>query len=240
MSAIPAQVGAPQSPQVNLLPADVEKRRSAGKARRAMLAIVVIFTLMLGGVWYYTTTLHQDAQARQEQEESRTVAKQAELATYSYLPELRAEVDNAVNARAAAGSVDILWADQLIALAGVMPSGTTFENLTISTTTPSAPYTSDGGVFSTPDFGSISFQGRSLTPLDPVALQESLDALPGFERTKIDAVQITDDPDIPDPYWVFSGATRITQYALSGRTETTHEIVPVTEEPSDATTDGEG
>lgn len=238
MSQVPAHVGAPRTPQVNLLPPDVGQRRAAGRARRAMLAMVVLFTLLVGAAWYYTVTLTYDAQDNLTAEEARTPAKRQELDKYAYLPELREKVDTALLARYAIGAVDIVWADQLQALFSAFPDTMTLVSMDIQQTTPSSPQTSGGGVFDVPDFGSITFSATSTVAIDTADLIERINALPGFERSWVDAVELAPDEEGQPVRWAINGATRITEYALSGRTETTHEIVPVEDEPS-ASTDSE-
>jgi len=245
MNNVPAQVGAPKAPQVNLLPPDVGERRAAGRARRMMMVLVAAFTLLVVGAWYYVTTLKQAADDNLTAEESRTPAKQKELASYSYLPALRAQVDQAVLARALAGSTDIIWTDQLQALFSAFPSSMALKTLEISQTGPSSPLTLDGGVFDVPDYGSVTFQATSTVPVDAAALIERLNALPGFERSWVDAVELAPDKDDGVARWSVTGLVRITEFALSGRTETTQKIVPIEESATDQapagdTTDQEG
>lgn len=240
MSQVPASVGAPKSPQVNLLPPDVGQRRAAGRARRAMLGMVVLFTLLVGAAWYYVQTLKYDAEDNLTAEEARTPAKRQELDKYAYLPELRGQVDTALMARYAIGSVDIVWADQLQALFSAFPSSMTLTTMDIQQSTPSAPQTSAGGVFDVPDYGSITFSATSTAPIDTSALIEQINALPGYERTWVDAVELAPEEDGKPVRWSINGVIRITEYALSGRTETTQEIVPVVTVDDQAATESEG
>jgi len=239
MTQVPTNIGAPKSPQVNLLPPDVGQRRAAGRARRAMLAMVVLFTLLVGAAWYYALTLAQDAQDNLTAEEARTPAKRQELDGYAYLPELRKRVDIALEARYVIGSVDIIWADQLQALFGAFPASMSLVTMDIQQSTPSAPQTSGGGVFDVPDYGSITFNATTTAPIDTQALIASIDALPGFERTWVDAVELAPDEEGKPVRWSINGVTRITNYALSGRTETTQEIVPIEDEEPSAETESE-
>ncbi len=230
MSQVPAAVGAPKSPQVNLLPPDVGQRRAAGRARRAMVAMVLLFTLLVAGAWYYALTLTYDAEDNLAAEEARTPAKRQELDSYSYLPELRKQVDIALQARYAIGSVDVVWADQLQALFSAFPSSMTLVTMDIQQSTPSAPQTSGGGVFDVPDYGSITFNATTTDRIDTAALIERINALPGFERTWVDAVELAPDEEGKPVRWAINGVIRITENALSGRTETTQTIVPIEEE----------
>lgn len=237
MSEVPAHVGAPKTPQVNLLPPDVGQRRAAGRARRAMLGLVVLFTLFVGAAWYYTLTLTYDAQDKLTAEEARTPAKRQELDKYSYLPELRGKVDTAVAARYAVGSVDIIWVDQLQALFTAFPSSMTLVTMDVQQVTPSAPQTSAGGVFDSPDYGSVTFSALTTVPIDPADLIERINALPGFERTWVDVVELAPAQEGQPVQWALNGATRITEYALSGRTATTQEIVPVEDDETSTSTE---
>jgi len=239
MSHVPANIGAPKTPQVNLLPPDVGQRRAAGRARRAMLAMVVLFTLLVGAAWYYVVTLTYDAEDNLAAEEARTPAKRKELDKYSYLPELRAKVDTAVLARYAIGSVDIVWADQLQALFSAFPSSMTLVTMDIQQGTPSSPQTMGGGIFDVPDYGSITFSAITTEKADTAALIERINALPGFERTWVDSFELAPEEEGQPVRWAFNGVIRITEYALSGRTETTQEIVPIEDEEPSAETESE-
>ena len=239
MSQVPAHVGAPRTPQVNLLPPDVGQRRAAGRARRAMLAMVVLFTLLVGAAWYYVVTLAYDAQDNLTAEEARTPAKRQELDKYAYLPEMRSKVDIALQARYAIGAVDIVWADQLQALFSAFPSSMTLVSMDIQQGTPSAPQTSGGGVFDVPDYGSITFSATTTEKIDTAALIERINALPGYERTWIDTVELAPEAEGQPVRWALNGVIRITEYALSGRTETTQEIVPIEQEETPEPTESE-
>ncbi len=238
MNPVPASVGAPRSPQVNLLPPDVAERRAASRTRRVIVALVILFMVGVVGIWFFTFTLRQAAEQALADEQAITTQKQTELATYAYLTPLRAQVDNALLARAAAGQADVLWADQLNAFLGAFPESTKLDQLLVSPTTPMAPYTTDGTLFGGIDVGSVSFSGTSTEPLDITALQNAIDALPGFERSSIDSVSLAPEADAAGPLWSYSGTVRVTINALSGRVTTEQEIVPI-EEDSQASGDAE-
>lgn len=226
MNPVPSAVNAPHAPQVNLLPPEIGLRRSASRARAIIFAGVVIFVLVLVGVWFLAFSSRQSAESALADANARTDQLKAELATYDYIPKLEAQLNNSVNARAWAGSVDITWYKQLSAFLKAMPADARLESLSIAQATPSAPISDPATVFGVPDLGAINFSGTSTSPINVAALQDAIDALPGFQGTWIDTTAMTTLGSSDKPYWTYSGSTRITSSALSGRTVTEQTQVP--------------
>ena len=220
MNAVPEAVGAPRTPLVDLLPPEIEMRRKARRSKRLIVVVVVLFFALLAGAWYYTYSVRVSAESDLAAEQSKTAEKQAELATYDYIPIVRAALDNAVNARALAGSTDVTWATQLNSILTATPNSISLTSLTVSAANPSAPLIAPGNAFQQPDIGQLSFTGEAATELEIAAFQDAIDSLPAFRDTYINSVTLGSTGDGDVPYWSFSGTTRITSNALSGRTVT--------------------
>ena len=165
-----------------------------------------------------------------------TPVKRTELATYDYLPAFEAQVENSRNARTWAGITDVAWADQLAAVVATLPPTARLNAVSVAPATPIAPIVSGTTLFSSFDVGMITFSGEVGQPIDTAAVQDAIDALPGFKDTTIDSVSIQEGDTIL--YWSFSGSARITTNVLSGRTTTEQPITP--RDPNNAATDGEG
>lgn len=225
MNAVPVAVGAPRTPLVDLLPPEIEMRRKENRAKRLIVGAVVLFLVLLVGAWYYTYSVRVSAESDLAAEQDRTVAKQAELATYDYIPVVQAALDNAVNARALAGSVDVTWATQLNSLLVTTPTDVALINLAVSASTPSNPYSLDGTPFQQPDLGQLFFTGDAASEAEVAAFQDAIDALPAFQNTYMSSVTLATVAEGQVPYWTFTGSTRITSNALSGRIVTEQTIV---------------
>lgn len=232
MNAVPEAVGAPRTPLVDLLPPEIELRRKEKRAQRLIVFVVVVFMALLGGAWYSVYALRTAAESDLASAQELTAAKQAELATYDYLPVLRAALDNAVNARALAGIADITWATELNSLLTAAPSNVALTTLAVSAATPSEPLLLDGTPFQQPDLGQLFFSGEAASEADVVAFQDALDALPAFQNTFITSITIGPPAEGETPYWTFTGSTRITSNALSERTVTEQEFVTPSPSPS--------
>ncbi len=220
MNAVPVAVGAPRTPLVDLLPPEIEMRRKQRRAKRLVLVVVVLFIALLAGAWYFTFSLRLAAESDLALEQDKTAAKQAELAKYDYIPLVRAALDNAVAARTLAGSADVSWAAQLNSLLQATPADVALTSLAVSAATPSSPFLLDGTPFQQPDRGQLFFSGDAASEAEVAAFRDAIDALPGFERTNITSLSMGTDTGGGVPYWTFTGSTRITSNALSGRTET--------------------
>ncbi len=225
MNAVPETVGAPRTPLVDLLPPEIEMRRKENRAKRLILVAVVLFMVLLGGAWYYTFSLRTSVESDLAAEQDKTAAKQEELAKYDYLPVLRAALDNAVSARAWAGSTDITWATELNSLLKATPTGASLTSVVVAGATPSDPVSFDGTPFQQPDLGQLSFSGEAASEADVAAFQDAIEELPSFQSTHIASVAVAVVPEGEVPYWTFTGSTRITSNALSGRTVTEQEFV---------------
>lgn len=242
MNPVPVTLGAPQSPQVNLLPPEVAQRRSASRARALISFGFILFLVLLAGAWFLLFTMRQAVEKDLAAEEERTVQLQAQLAEYGYIPLLEAQIDNARKARAWAGVTDVYWADQLGAFFNAVPNTVRFTSISVSAATPAAPSANDGTVFGVDDLGSLSFSGSSTTPIRPADLEDAIDAVSGFSSTRIAGVSISRSDSGTTAFWTFNGTTRISDTSLSGRT-----MNPLTEaalgdlvDSSTGDTEGEG
>jgi len=220
MNAVPEAVGAPRIPLVDLLPPEIEMRRKAKRAKRVIVVVLLLFMALLGGAWYLAYSVRTAAESDLAAEQSKTSAKQEELATYDYIPVVRAALDNAIGARALAGSADVTWATPLNSLLAATPTEVALNTVAVSAATPSEPFVLGGNPFQGPDIGQLSFTGEAASEADVAAFQDALDALPAFRNTYINSVTLGQISDGDVPYWTFAGSTRITSNALSGRTVT--------------------
>jgi len=240
MNPVPAAVNAPRTPSVNLLPPEIGERRARQRARFVILLGMGVFVLLLVGAWFFAYSNRQAAESDLALEQDLTTQKQQELATYSYLPALEAVVANSQNARAWVGATDVEWASQLKAFFSAVPKDVRLTNLVVTAASPTAPTSSDGTPLAVLDYGNLSFAGTSSTPVNVSDFQDAIDALPGFENAFVQVITLEGNTDTDTAYWTYSGAVRITANALSGRTTTTQEIVPLDENGQPVAIESEG
>ncbi|BDZ60963.1 hypothetical protein GCM10025873_07540 [Demequina sediminis] len=185
-----------------------------------------IFLVVVAAAYFLVVAIRSSAEDELQAENDRRTQLQTELATYGYINTLADTFDNSVKAREWAGSTDIDWATHLTALLSSAPDGITFTDMAMAQGTPAGVIATDGTAFAQPDMGSIVFTGRASTPDLTAALIEAFDALPGFSDTWVEAKQLQGNNENGAVFWQYSGATRITFSALSGRTVTEQTTVP--------------
>ncbi|WP_156160863.1 PilN domain-containing protein [Demequina maris] len=226
INPVPGSIGAPAAPQVNLLPPEIAARRSQGRIKAFIVIVFGLFLVAVAAVYFLVLGMRTAAENELQAEKDRQLELQTELASYGYINTLAAKFDNSIKAREWAGSTDIDWATHLAALLAAAPDGVTFTTMTMSQGTPTGAVSGDGTAFSNADMGTVVFTGRAESADLSADLIEAFDALPGFSDTWVEAKQISSNADTDTVYWEYSGATRITYTALSGRTETEQTKVP--------------
>ncbi|WP_062306212.1 PilN domain-containing protein [Demequina subtropica] len=220
MNPVPESVKAPQAPQVNLLPPEIEARRTQGRAKGLLAFALLALAVVLGAAWFWFHSERVAAEDALAAEEARTPELQAELASYDYINGVAADYKNALLARAWAGATDVEWAAQVDALMEVFPKGVALTSMQVTPATPYGAVADDGTVFAQSDMGAITFAGSSSEPVDVADLIEQIDGLPGFTGTWIDTETIASVEGQNDPYYEYSGSVRVTYNVLSNRLET--------------------
>lgn len=243
MSEISASVNPPRVPQVNLIPPEVAQRRSQGRTRFLILIAFILFLAMLAGAWFLVYTSRVEAENRLQEELDRRPILLAELATYDYLPELEAKLENSRQARMWAGASDIIWADFLMEVNRAFPEDTGLVTLTIAAGSPMGVAAGDGTPFAQEDMGGINFEFVVLEPIVASDVIEALDDIPGLHQTyvTVTAIEAVEEADLA--YWRVEGSSRITFNALSGRTVTEQTTLPPgmeIEVPDSDTEEGDG
>lgn len=240
MNPVPAAVNAPRTPTVNLLPPEIEQRRAKKRARNLILLGMVAFFLLVVGAWFYAYSAHQSAEAELAAEQDKTAEKQAELASYSYIPLIEEQLANSVNARAWVGQTDVEWSTQLDALFSALPKDVRLTSVIVTGASPVSPVLSDGTPLAMADLGSVAFAGTSKKPINVPDFQDAVEALPGFSMVSIQVIKVEGADDGETAFWSYAGTARITPNALSGRVETTQEVVPLDENGQPVTAEDEG
>jgi hypothetical protein len=124
-------------PRIDFLPPEVKERKNARKARRGLIALVVIVMVACAGGYVFATSLALQSQGSLADEQAKTAALLAEQAEYAEVRTVAAQLAAVKDARLVATAAEILWIAQLAELQATLPAGmviTTAEIDSISAT----------------------------------------------------------------------------------------------------------
>ncbi|SEI86359.1 hypothetical protein [Demequina mangrovi] len=220
MNPVPETVKVPSAPQVNLLPPEIEQRRSQGRAKGLILFALIAFVIALGGAWFYAYTARVDSEKDLADAEARRPELTAELAAFDYVHGVASDYENSIMARAWAGATDVDWASQVAMVMATIPGDLSLSSVQITPASPYGGVGGDGTVFAQEDLGQLTFSGQATESDLAADLIVALDALPGFHGAWVDSEALGVDAESDAPVYDYSGSVRITYNALSGRTQT--------------------
>lgn len=238
MNPVPASVNAPESAQVNLLPPEIEAKRTQGRAKAMIYLGLAAFVILLGVAWFFAFSAGQFAESDLAYEQDRRPVLVTELASYDYIKDIEAQKDNSVLARQWAGASDITWADYMTAFVESVPSEVALTDVVMAQGTPYGPAGTDGTIFGLSDMGSLAFTGKASSPELVAEFVDAIDAVPGFYDTFVEVNKIGSNEDTDTVYWEYAGATRVSFNALSDRVVTTQPTAPIRDDTA-ATTEEE-
>ncbi len=218
MSAVPASVGAPSLPQVNLLPPEVEGKRKRGRTRAAIVIGLLVFVLLLAALWFAAVAWRISAEVALQAEQDKRPALVAELAEYDYVTGVQDEFANAVLARQWAGITDVLWADYLDAVTSALPAGTDLQSLSVTQANAFGSASVGSSPFITSSVGTVSLTGHVNQASKVSDVQDAIEAISGLTNVSITVTSIDTYPETDTVVWVFDGTAQISVEALSGRT----------------------
>ncbi len=175
-----AAIGAPASPQVNLLPPEIRSNRALARVKvRLLLALLVVVLVgMLAFVYAILTERTAAADLARAQKEAQDLV--AEQATYAEVPAIKDRIEAAEDARAELTETEVLWSEYLGAIQAVTPPTVALEQLSTMLPGPLQPPTPSGNPLDALSIGQISFTATSATLPDMAAWMDVLDTVPGF------------------------------------------------------------
>jgi len=188
-----SSIGAPPAPQVNLLPPEVKVRQAMGGIRLRALLIVVLVMAVTGVVTIASLLGLADAEAEVAEKEARVQALQTEMAQYSEVPRIKAEVEAARTARDFATSGELPWARYLRAIQAVAPEDWTLTELSVTLPRPMEDPQTSANPVAAPSVATISFSGRALTLPDVAAWLEGMENIPGLSDPFFSTATITEE-----------------------------------------------
>lgn len=180
MSARAPSLGAPELPQVNLLPPEVTAARGLARIKRWLLFVVLAAILAAVGIVALAMMAEQDAQAELDRAEARTAELMAEQERYAEVPLVLSAVEQAEQARSNGMSTEVLWLPYLRAIAATLPDGVRLETFQMLGATPMVLPAEPQGALAAPSVATITFTAQSLTVPDTEQWLIELATIPGF------------------------------------------------------------
>lgn len=212
--------GAPQLPQVNLLPPEIR----AGQQLRNLkpwLGIALLCAVLVAGLLIVWSNLGlrsaQDDLAETQDQNATLVAQQED---YSEVPQVLADLDTIEMARLYGMSVETMWRPYISAIAATAPAGVSVETMAMTLVTNDAL-----GAGAAPGveamIAQVTFDARSLTLPDTAAWLEGLDAVEGLSNPWFTAATVSEENGVV--HYVVSGSVDVTLDALAMRFLDTEE-----------------
>jgi hypothetical protein len=216
VSAIPAQFKVPAQPQVNLMPPEVGERRQRTRRRGATVAFLVIFVLLVGAVYGLAWFQKSQAQAAAAAQTERTAELQAEMAQYTEVDAVKAELANADAARQYAASLEIFWPLLYDALGAGMPDTAVVDLYTFTFPPFDASPAVTGSPFGRAPIGQVGYTVKLTAPILAADVENQLNTVPFFERARATVVRIDDEgsaegesADATTQMWVLEGTVDV-------------------------------
>jgi len=199
-------------PRADLLPPEVALEAKAQAQRRSMLALIILLIVVVGAAYGAVTYLTSNAQASFEAAQARTTVLLKEQAKYSEIKTLSSKVSGIESDQKIATSTEIDWKSYLKAVEAKLPTGSTFQTVSVASSTPLTPLSATSGLLGPDGIAEIILGIKSEDVPDIVKLVDSLTDLPGY--TDATPNNVTRDED---GYYLLSVTIHVSNDALSNR-----------------------
>ncbi|MEP7763987.1 fimbrial assembly protein [Sanguibacter sp. 25GB23B1] len=186
-------LGAPERPQVDLLPPEVRAGRGLQRIKRwlALSLVLAVVVAGLGYGWAHLTDQAANDHLAQAQDDAAGLAR--EKAKYAEVPVVLSAIEDVTLARTFGLSTEVAWTPYVSAIAAVLPAGVSIDSFAVTQGSPLSPALMAGDPLSDAGLGSIVFSARSLTIPDASAWLAALDSIPGFMDPTLQSASITDE-----------------------------------------------
>lgn len=229
-----AKLGAPDRPQVNLLPAEVTNKRKLDIVKRRMIWVLIATLVVCIVAYGLAFMVNANAQARNE--EALSVADQLTLDKRKYSPVIQVldDIKNTQESRAFVLANEVNWTSYTYALAAVLPEGVTIDSLAMVSISPGEELVVGVDELTTDAIGVITFAATS--PTLPVASEwiDALESVPGLVDANLQSSELEDDEG--NVTYAVSATVQVTSEALANRTFADD---PPAEEPAGDETGGD-
>lgn len=213
--------GAPGVPQVNLLPPEIRASRSLAQLKRVLaLALVGVLAVAVAG-YFWASGQVQSAEANLTDKQDETTRLLNAQKEFSEVPLVLGQLELATTARELGTVNEVMWAPYLRQLMTTVPAGVAFEQIIYSGATPmeANPLPANPLLLQAEYTGTLTWVGRSSTPVDAAAWIENLETIPGFSDVFVRASEVGErevDGQMVPIYQV-SGSVQVTPEALANR-----------------------
>lgn len=183
-------VGGP--PRVDLMPPEVQLKRSQLRTRRSLrlvlFAVFLVVVVACGGAWAWST-LAQTSLATAQSEQQSLIAQQAK---YSKVTTIQDATTLIKAAQIVGDATEIDWQDYLSRLQATLPAGVTLATVSIDTADPMTAYAQSATPLQGDRIATLAFTATSPSlPSIPVWL-DGLKTLPGFVDATPGQVSLAD------------------------------------------------
>lgn len=208
-------LGAPTSPQVNLLPPEVKAARGLVNTKRWLAIGIVIVLVLIGLVYAFAVLARSAAENELATEQAQTVRLQAEVDKYAEVPLVLSNLDRTQRALALGTSTEVMWKGYLDAITAVLPAGVSIDSFAVSQVTPWTPAPPAQDLLAAPAAGMISFTARTATLPDNAAWLDALATVPNLSNPTFSAAAVTAQDS--DPYYAVTATVQVQPGAFALR-----------------------
>lgn len=207
--------GAPELPQVNLLPTLVRQRRALRRIKGWLLVGVGVVLVLLLGAYVMAMVMASTAEDELQTTQAETQRLLQEQAKYAEVPQVLGQIADATAAQTFGMGTEVLWSDYVLDVIDALPKKaklTSFVNMTVSPIE-TAPLPTDQLL--EVGIGTVTLAHRSPTVPDITEWLEALSKVEGFTDPHASVAQIAEDDG--DVYYEVTTTVQVLPEALSGR-----------------------
>jgi len=211
-SARASQLVVGGEPRVDLLPPEVAQRKKARRARRGLVALVVVVLLAVAGGYVFATYRAVAAQFELAAAQARTTDLLVEQQKYSEVTTVSGQLAAVENARTVGVSTEVLWNDVYKQIRDRLPEGVTIGSFLADGRSPWEPEFTPAGPLRQPRVATLVFV--LVSPDSPFAIEpfvKRIAEIKGFADVSPDVLQ-REDPNFETTF-----TYNLSTEALSGR-----------------------
>ena len=214
-------------PKVNLLPPEIEARRSLRRLQAVCAAALAVCLAAVGGLYYVEHSKIATAESNLEQAQNDTVRLQSEIRNLSYVTDTQQALAAAQAAVQASLGNEVQWSQYLHQLSLVIPDDVWLTQLNITQTTDGGSAASGSAASgstatqqpsnaSLPNsLGSVTLEGGALTWNAVRGWLDTLAGIKGFAGPYLTTSQLNDSGG--NTYIQYTITVQVTSEALSHR-----------------------
>lgn len=189
-------VGAPDLPQVNLLPPEVRAARGLVHLKRWLALALVVVLVVVVGLYGAALLARGSADSELAEAQARAAELQAQEAEYAEVPRVVNDLRRATDARTLGMSTEVLWKPYLDAVAAVLPANVSVRTFTIAQATPVMAPEAPADPLAAQGIGSITFTSTAVGLPDNAAWIDALNSIPGFYAANATAEALGEDDGV--------------------------------------------